>query len=179
MDLGEKFRSGLTFHMEQLGLNAQELSLKAGLNPTAVWHLLNKEKTKGRPRLDTALSLANAMGISVNEMMVAEIPKNGYGATMAVTKISPENVESAVSMVLDYVDTARRENRVHLPHELFAKIVLGICLLKERIPETTEDDVVQNIAVWIEAHQVGKTVFKGALKETLKKDSIVFEDDEN
>ena len=89
IDVGEKFRTGLTFHMEQTGLNAQELSLKAGLNPTAAWHLLNKEKTKGRPRLDTALSLANALGISVNEMLEAEVPENGYVAPETAKQLSP------------------------------------------------------------------------------------------
>lgn len=179
MDFGDRFRTALGFHMSHLGLNAQELSLRAGLNPTAVWHLLNKDKTKGRPRLDTALSLANALGITINEMLEPQIPQNGYGSTTSETKISPEVVESSVAVVLDYVDDARRENRVHIPHELFAKIVLGICLLRERIPETSDQDVTKNIAVWLEAHQVGKSVLKSALKETLRSEDVVFSDDED
>jgi transcriptional regulator with XRE-family HTH domain len=156
-DIGDKFRQGLGFHMEKLGLNAKELSLRAGLNDTAIWQLLNEKRTRGRPRLDTALSIANALGVTVDELLNAEVPEGGYGTTTKNTRLTVENIQESAGDVVRYIDEARTQGRLDISPELFSKVIVGVCLLRERRPRIQEEEIVDSVASWIEAHQVGKT----------------------
>lgn len=66
MDVNEIFRLRLRAEMTEKGMNAASLSLKAGMNRRAVTDLL--EGKAQSPKLSTAYALAEALGVSLDDL---------------------------------------------------------------------------------------------------------------
>lgn len=67
MDVNETFRRKLIEAREARGLNAAELSRRAGLNVRAVKDI--EERRAQSPKLSTACALAGALGVDVSELI--------------------------------------------------------------------------------------------------------------
>ena len=66
MDLSERFARNLVAQREKAGMSQEELAFRANLHRTQI--SLN-ETGKRRPRLDTLVKLAGALGISPEDLL--------------------------------------------------------------------------------------------------------------
>jgi transcriptional regulator with XRE-family HTH domain len=89
--------------MEARGLNALELSKRAGLNPTAVYDIL-KGKIKN-PRIDTIAKIAGALGVTPSSLLEdRRLDEVRSGLLAAVEAMSPEDCQR----LLDVARTWRK-----------------------------------------------------------------------
>lgn len=65
----DKFRANLRAAMERVGIDAANLSRKAGLNARAVTDIL--EGRSKHPRISTVVSLAGALGVTIYDLLDA------------------------------------------------------------------------------------------------------------
>lgn len=100
----------LRYLMAEKGLNAVTLAEKAGLNRNAIYDILKGKS--GSPRLHTMHAIADALGVSVGQLL---IPRSG------------EKVKAALTAQIDEMDREQVEKLLQI-----SAIILGL-------PQTGEE----------------------------------------
>lgn len=100
--------------MAARSLNPRSLSLKAGLNPTAVRDML-EGRTKF-PRYDTAQALARALDVTPAQLMGGEVEKGGN------PPVSDDNLELLTEIIARLQEVAEERRHAVAPRDFAAMV---------------------------------------------------------